>query len=38
MVAKEFSEQDGEGMKVANVDDIREHQLAAKAEHLPRRL
>ena len=35
--AEELAEQDGEGMQVADVHDVRQHQLAAEAEHLPSR-
>ena len=35
VVSKKLTKQDGKGVEIADVDDIREHQLAAEAEHLP---
>ena len=35
VVAEELAQQDGEGVQVADVHNVGEHQLAAESEHLP---
>ena len=37
MGIKELTKQDGKGVKVADIDDIRQHQLATEAKHPPSR-